>query len=208
MTAVLAIWNDCKPGCEKAYEVWYREEHLIERLSVPGFKVGRRYVALKAARKYLTTYEVDTANVLSSSAYHERLDNPTPRTADIMQNGFENMCRTICNRTDVRGAIRGAYSVTAAWSKSPLNIEKLTVLQDEESVVHSEIWKSAEGDSRKSTAEEALRGRDAKIVGCVILEFSSEYKARSAAVRLRKSAPEADVGVYQLLCELRAEDLP
>lgn len=207
MTAVLAIWNDCGPGREEAYEIWYREEHLIERLSVPGFKVGRRYRALQAERQFLTTYEVDDASVLSSPAYRERLENPTPRTKDIMLNGFDNMCRTVCVRTDLQGAIRGAYAVTVAWVGQEARFEHAKDARADDVFLHSEIWISAEDDSQSAAAEESLRGKDAKITGCAVFEFDSEPDARAQATRMRRAAPEADVGVYQLLCELRAEEL-
>ncbi len=29
---VLALWNDCAPGQESAYEHWYQTEHLFERV--------------------------------------------------------------------------------------------------------------------------------------------------------------------------------
>ncbi|GIR54406.1 MAG: hypothetical protein CM15mP62_18770 [Rhodospirillaceae bacterium] len=46
-SGVLAIWNDCAVGSEETYEKWYQTEHLPERLSIPGFKNGRRYQALR-----------------------------------------------------------------------------------------------------------------------------------------------------------------
>src|SRR5215831_10999773 len=58
MTGILVIWNDCATGRENAYEEWYQDEHLIERLRVSGFQIGRRYEAISATRKFFTTYEV------------------------------------------------------------------------------------------------------------------------------------------------------
>ena len=85
MNGILAIWNDCARGREASYEEWYQDEHLIERLSVNGFHVGRRYEAVAAKRQFLTTYEVETPEVLGSAEYRERLAQPTERTSAIMR---------------------------------------------------------------------------------------------------------------------------
>lgn len=77
MSGILGIWNDCAEGRESAYEEWYQSEHLIERLNVPGFQIGRRYEAIEAVRRFLTTYEVEHPNVLTSADYRQRLENPT-----------------------------------------------------------------------------------------------------------------------------------
>jgi hypothetical protein len=73
MSGILAVWNDCARGREASYEEWYQQQHLIERVSVSGFLVGRRYEAVAAKRQFLTTYEVERLEVLSSPQYLERL---------------------------------------------------------------------------------------------------------------------------------------
>jgi len=207
MSAILAIWNDCCPGREAVYEAWYREEHLVERLSLPGFQVGRRYVALDAPRAYFTTYEVQQTQVLSAPDYLARLENPTPRTRDIMANGFQNMSRTICTRTRVTGAIRGVYAVTAAWTGA---VDHSACLDDATicaEAVHVERWVAADRQSATVTSEESLRGADQKIAECLLLEFSSEACARAGLMRLRQVAADATIGLYQKICELREVDL-
>jgi hypothetical protein len=78
-------------GLEAAHEEWYQDEHLIERLCVSGFCVGRRYEAVVATRQFLTTYEMERPEVLTSVEYLERLAHPTERTAAIMQSGFSSI---------------------------------------------------------------------------------------------------------------------
>jgi hypothetical protein len=60
---------------EEEFNAWYDEEHLPERLAIPGFRSARRWVA---GRTYLATYELDSAEVLSSSPYLSRYRNQTP----------------------------------------------------------------------------------------------------------------------------------
>lgn len=67
---------------EEEFNAWYDDEHLPERLAVPGYRSARRWVAdgVPGRGKYLATYELDSAGVLQSDAYLQRLNNPTPWT--------------------------------------------------------------------------------------------------------------------------------
>jgi len=57
------------------FNAWYDDEHLPERLAIPGFRSARRWVS---GRTYLATYELDSLAVLSSPAYLARYQNQTP----------------------------------------------------------------------------------------------------------------------------------
>lgn len=95
-SAALGIWFDLHPGDRDDFEGWYRQQHLPERLGVPGFLRGRRYQAVAAGGpEFFTLYETQDADVLSGPAYLERLDNPTawtrralPRMARMVRNGY------------------------------------------------------------------------------------------------------------------------
>jgi hypothetical protein len=210
MNGILAIWNDCARGREAAYEEWYQGEHLIERVSVAGFLVGRRYEAVAAKRQFLTTYEVEGPEVLSSAEYRERLAHPTQRTTAIMRDGFRNTNRNVCERRAIRGAVRGGVVLTAAVTEAnPFrwlhSVAEQRPLSSE--LTHCEVWISAEERETKASAEEALRGRDAKIFGCLALEFLRREPAMRVADDIQRSSPNCEVGVYQLMCTLRREDL-
>jgi hypothetical protein len=210
MRGILAIWNDCARGREAAYEEWYQDEHLIERLSVGGFCIGRRYEAIVAARQFLTTYEVERPEVLTSAEYLERLAHPTERTAAIMRSGFSNMCRTVCERRSIQGAIRGGVAVTLALTE-PNPLARLSNEAEKYALgielAHSEIWISAEEEEANISAEERMRGRDSKISGCLALEFLRHEPALRAADNMRRAYVGAEIGVYRLLCSLRRKDL-
>jgi hypothetical protein len=57
------------------------------------------------------------------------------------------------------------------------------------------------------SAEEALRGGDAKITGGLVLEFLREAPALRVAEELRRAHDDLDIGVYRLIAALRQEDL-
>lgn len=65
---------------EEEFNAWYDEEHLAERLAIPGFRSATRWVAdvPPGAGKYLATYELDSLGVLASPAYLKRFQNQTP----------------------------------------------------------------------------------------------------------------------------------
>ena len=52
---VLAIWKDIRPGRETDFDFWFKSEHFAERLSVPGFRLGRRFEALAESRATSST---------------------------------------------------------------------------------------------------------------------------------------------------------
>lgn len=207
---VLAIWNDCADGREDIYEEWYLHEHLRERLGVSGFRVGRRYEATRADRQFLTTYEVDRPEVLSSSDYLARLANPTELTELVMRDGFINASRTICKRTFMRGSMRSANLLAIAID----DYESFELLQETAqrfpigaSVTHTEIWESVHPDSARESAEMDLRGPDSVISACLAVEFLREKPALAAADMVCGTLPGATIGVYRLLGSLRKEDL-
>lgn len=92
--AVVAIWNDVVPEGLAAFHAWHIAEHMPERVAIPGFRRGRRYVAPGNACSFFTLYEVDDLAVLSGAAYTARLNAPTPGTLANIAN-FRNTIRSL-----------------------------------------------------------------------------------------------------------------
>jgi hypothetical protein len=55
--------------------------------------------------------------------------------------------------------------------------------------------------------EERLRGGDRKIEACLLVETLRVPDASQIAVALTNEFPRAEIGVYRLLCEIRANGL-
>ena len=51
---VLAVWNDRDDAIDAFYEQWYVGQHLPERVGLPGWHCGRRYEAVRAARRIVS----------------------------------------------------------------------------------------------------------------------------------------------------------
>jgi hypothetical protein len=79
-TALLMVWADVPADKEEDFNRWYNQEHLAERLAVPGFLSAARYEAVKGGPKHLAYYELENAAVLESEAYKRVQKNPTPWT--------------------------------------------------------------------------------------------------------------------------------
>jgi hypothetical protein len=93
---VVAIWNDIAPEGRAEFYEWHNREHMPERVGIPGFRRGRRYVAKHGAPEYFTLYEAESAEVLSGQDYLNRLNNPTPWTMRVVPPYFRNTVRGIC----------------------------------------------------------------------------------------------------------------
>lgn len=196
-SGILAIWNDCEPGHLPAYESWYRTEHLPERLAIPRVVRGRRYLTVGDGPAFFTYYEVETPEVLVSSAYLDRVNNPTPRTRVIMSDAFRNMNRTICTVAGRAGRMRGAWAVTQRLT-SGMTPPDLGKLARERGVARAELWQAADLEQPDGNAESRLRGGDASVDGCLFVETLRQADADWVARQL----PGAQV--YQFLCELEA----
>jgi hypothetical protein len=205
MQGILAIWNDCRAGREAEFEAWFQGEHLIERLAVPGFLFGRRHAAISGSAGYFNFYVVESPAVLTSKAYLERLDNPTPMTKLIMSEVFINMNRTLCHRTLRRGAFRGAYAVTARFNEVP-DIGTLTRLSDDllrdTKIASCEIWTAVDPAGQPVSMEEKLRGGDKKIKACLMADTLRQGDAEKLGERLSEIFAAAEVGVFRVLCQL------
>ena len=207
---ILAIFNDCRPGREAEFETWFQGEHLTERLAVPGFLFGRRHAAISGSAGYFNFYLVERPAVLTSKPYLERLDNPTPMTKKVMSEIFANMNRTVCHRAVRRGGFRGAYAVTARFNDET-DIGALTALADalvtDVRVAACEIWTAADPAGQPLSVEEKLRGGDKKIKACLMADTLRQADAERLGERFSREFPDADVGVFRVLCQLGRSDL-
>ena len=63
---LLLVMMDIAPEREEEFNRWYNEEHVPERLAIPGFKRARRFKALEGSPKYLALYELESPEALES----------------------------------------------------------------------------------------------------------------------------------------------
>jgi hypothetical protein len=171
---------------------------------------GRRHRNISGAPGYFNFYLVETPEVLTSKSYLERLDNPTPMTRTIMSNVFINMNRTVCRRIVRRGSFCGAFAVTVRFDQirdeTVLSsiLEKLTA---DTFVAGREIWIALNSAEMPVSMEEKLRGGDKKIAGALMIDTLYQHDAEAAGAQLGEQFPQADIGVFRVLCQIGRGDL-
>ncbi len=82
---LLAVWMQPPPDFEDEFHGWYENEHMAERMALPGFLGVRRYVNLDTEPKFLALYELATGDALYSDEYKEARKNSTPLTRKVGQ---------------------------------------------------------------------------------------------------------------------------
>lgn len=78
---LLLTMTEPSPANEDEFNAWYDNEHVIERLSIPGFLSARRWQAdtRPGEGKYLATYELVSPSVLETPEYLRHVgDGLTP----------------------------------------------------------------------------------------------------------------------------------
>ncbi|HSU04989.1 MAG TPA: hypothetical protein VLI93_05415 [Acetobacteraceae bacterium] len=114
--AVVAIWNGIAPEARAQFYDWHINEHMPERVGIPGFRRGRRYIALDpdTQPEFFTLYEADTIEVLKGSDYANRLNDPTPATKATTSQ-FRNTARALARVLDSRGPGAGGAVLTVRF---------------------------------------------------------------------------------------------
>lgn len=103
--ALLAVWMNPAPEREDDLNRWYAEEHFPDRLAMPGWLRGRRYVSLEGEHKYVALYDLEDLGALSSPKYKQSMANSTPWTRQVVDN--------------LLGFTRTEYELLQALGESP-----------------------------------------------------------------------------------------
>jgi len=94
-SAAIAMWWDVAPQVRAEWEDWHTREHMPERLAIPGFLRGTRWVAESGEPSYFVCYETENLKTITSGPYLDRLNNPTPWSRKMMPHHL-NMVRSLC----------------------------------------------------------------------------------------------------------------
>ncbi|MBF6990827.1 DUF4286 family protein [Cupriavidus sp. IK-TO18] len=95
---MLLLMHDVPAEIDEEFNRWYPDEHFAERLALPGFQSVRRYRAVGGQPTYMVIYRCDSIMGFLSPAYRHVLENPTPRTKNILMR-FQNVVRATCRET-------------------------------------------------------------------------------------------------------------
>ena len=104
---VVAIWHGLKEEGRCSFYQWHNTEHMPERAGIRGFVRGRRYHDRQNPAELFTLYETLDTDVLTSSAYLERLNAPTPWTVESIR-AFTKLSRALAEVVFSRSTGDGA----------------------------------------------------------------------------------------------------
>jgi len=118
--AVVAIWNGIAEAGRAQFYDWHLHEHIPERVGIPGFLRGRRYIAIDAAThpEFFTLYEAATMQVLQGHDYTDRLNAPTPWTKSATAH-FQETARALARVLDSSGPGMGGVMLTLRFAATP-----------------------------------------------------------------------------------------
>ncbi len=179
------------------HDDWHTHEHLPERLSIPGFLRGTRWVATSGAPRYLVLYEVERLETLASPAYLERLNNPSPWTQKMMPN-YRGMKRGLCAVASSHGHGMGHFGLLLRFKPGPgndasleswLSQEMLPQLPQQRGLSSVHLLRS--GLTPEMTAEQRIRGADTG-VDWALLVTGYEQAAVAELAQVGLSAAELE----------------
>jgi len=110
----VAIWHDIAPEGRAEFYAWHGEEHMPERVGIPGFLRGRRYVAIDAELEFFNLYEAQSVEVLKGQDYTARVNAPTPWTLSAVRH-FRSVARAICRVSHTSGPAQGGLIATLRY---------------------------------------------------------------------------------------------
>jgi hypothetical protein len=124
--AVIAIWNGVAPDAVDQFYQWHIHEHMPERVGIPGFRRGRRFVAAEAATHpaFFTLYELDTMEVAKGTDYANRLNDPTPWTRTVTSR-FQDTARALSRVLLSQGPGAGAAMLTIRLTVPDAALDRL-----------------------------------------------------------------------------------
>jgi hypothetical protein len=201
--AAVTIWCDVAPEVREEFDDWHAHEHMPERLSIPGFLRGSRWVA-DEGDGYFMLYETRSEATLTGAPYLERLNNPTAWSRKMMPH-HRNMVRGLCRVEASFGTALGHALLSVRFSAPPeRSRELLAALPARKGLVAAHLLRNIAHSSAQTT-EQKLRGGDAAPDWVALVSgYSAEALASLAKNEL--GMPGAVAGVYRLAYILAATE--
>jgi hypothetical protein len=198
---LLAIWNGITDSAEADFVRWHIREHIPERVRLPGFLRGRRYIVYQGRPKYFNFYETATLQTLESPAYRARLNAPTPWTQAVVKE-FRDTSRTICEVVASIGTGEGgwieAIQIGAVRDRDTFSRLITSALMKEiagrDGIVGVHFVRGVDGEANTATAESKLRGQsDAKCEWILLIEA-----VEAGFVQVLREGPCSDEALRRL----------
>ena len=199
--AAVAMWWDIAPEMKAEFEDWHTHEHIPERLSIPGFLRGTRWIAESGEPCYFVSYEVASLETITAGAYLERLNNPTPWSRTMMPH-HRNMVRSLCV---LRASWGGGLPQTLATVRFAPLAAALRTLPQRKGLTGAHLLESQPMAGAPQTAEQKIRGGD-RTADWVLLVGGYDVDAVKVATDEFDMQPGRIVGFYRPSYSLTSKD--
>jgi hypothetical protein len=205
-TGVVAIWHDLLPDAKNDFYEWHNREHMPERLGIPGFNRGRRYIAVHGAPEYFNLYEADSPDVLRGPDYLQRLNAPTPWTRQVVAS-FRAVARGICRVLYSAGVGQGGAMLTLRFGVGHdaqeavarlLRDELLPAAVNRHGVAGVHLCRADVEGSRIETVERKARAGETAIPDWIVMIEGNDADTVEAAAGALRAALEALPDVHGL----------
>ena len=190
-TAAVAMWWDVAPEVRTEWEEWHTREHMPERLAIPGFLRGTRWIS---SNSYFVMYELDSPATLTGAAYLERLNNPTPWSRKMMPH-HRNMVRSLCR-------VREGYGGGIANAMVTVRLSGKIALPRGKGLTGVHLLEAQPMAGVPQTTEQEIRGGDATADWILLIGGYDEEPVK------KHTPPEGVVGFYRLAYSLMPKERP
>lgn len=186
-SAAMLLSFDVAAEAVPEHDHWHTYEHLPERLSIPGFLRGTRWVAVSGRPRYMVLYEVESLSTLTSPAYLSRLNAPSGWTAKMMPH-YRGMIRGLCSVVKSTGFGVGQYALLVKFTPKPDTTEEvhawlassvLPRLPSQPGLGSAHLLKGAA--TADMTIEQRIRGADGTVDSAIIVTAHDEAALNEAA---------------------------
>jgi hypothetical protein len=197
---------DVEADAIEEHDRWHTHEHLAERLAIPGFHRGTRWIATEGAPRYMVLYEVESLGTLTSEAYLERLNNPTPWTTKMMPR-YRGMNRGLCAVLGSFGLGQGGIAVLIRFTPDASRSEALNRWLLEEALRavpqmpglgSAHLLQGAQ--VAPMTNEQRIRGADRGADSALIVTGYDSNAVAACAKELCAAGGLSDRGATELSC--------
>jgi len=220
--AALAMWWNVRPERRTEFGDWHSHEHFPERMSIPGFRRGSRWTSALDTQGFFVLYELEAYETLTSAAYLDRLNHPTPWSTKMMPHHLD-MVRSQCRAAASFGG--GIATSLATVRLSPragegerLKAALIDAIRDVPAtagLTGAHLLVTDTPQTSSPTAEQRIRGADAAADWIVLLSgYEGEAVEQAASAKLsaaelvRIGAQEKMIaGRYRLGYAMTAQDL-
>jgi hypothetical protein len=217
-TAAMILIFDIDADMIVEHDDWHSHEHLHERLSIPGFLRGSRWVATSAGRRYVVMYEVEDLNTLTSQPYLDRLNDPSPWTSTMMAH-YRGMSRGFARVRCSYGVGLGQTGLVVRFSPGPrretslhgwLVEEILPTLSTRPGLDSAHLLEAAL--TPEMTTEQRMRGKDAGVDWVLMVTGYDDGHVEAGAGALspaelgRHGAINVSSGLYRLSHSVLAQE--